>query len=461
MIKRASYTVVILFLGSIIGFVSNMVLAKLFGATEYGRYNTIIAYATSIVLFTNFGLKFAVLNNITIETTNNISRFLNFLLFSVAITTPISGIVLFFLFKFNLETTVFIILITFLNQVSALSQNFYIAIKKPEISQLYFNLLPKVFFFTISIALGIAFSKSSEMLVIAFIISFAFFVIPFTIKYFKIAPFKMSLLKGIFSFYIIELFYGLFIPISKIFQSSYHGFESVGVFSIALVFGQIAGIFGSSFSSVAIPEFKEAYEKKEYDKIKTIYQTLTRLNVLFILPIVVFSIMNSSVLLDFLGDDYSNGVLIFTFIILSQSIGSFTGPNGTLLNITGLQKLETINGLIKLTTSIICALLVGRRFVWGVAISILISEIIVNIIKIFQVKKSFNFYPMNYTTILILVVFTVIFVFVFEISTFEVNLVSVILNGLLIGVMIITGLFTFKDNRMKMLKILGIGRSEK
>ena len=152
-------------------------------------------------------------------------------------------------------------------------------------------------------------------------------------------------------------------------------------------------MLGDNFAKVSMPLFAKHWNEKDFDKLNEVYKTTTRINCYLVMPIALILIINSSKILDLLGKGYEGGEIIFIFILISQFINSFTGPNGSILVMTKFSKYEIFNGIIKLLIAIITIWFWGGKYNWAVAISIAISEIGVNILKTIQVKKYIGIFP--------------------------------------------------------------------
>ena len=86
---------------------------------------------------------------------------------------------------------------------------------------------------------------------------------------------------------------------------------------------------------------------------------------------------------------------VLLLVLVSQFFNSFVGPNGTLLNMAGKENKEMQNGIVKLVIGLSLGFVLGPLFEWGIAMSIAVSEIVINILKLIQVKKIYDIYPYN------------------------------------------------------------------
>jgi len=234
---------------------------------------------------------------------------------------------------------------------------------------------------------------------------------------------------------------------SKVLQGQFGTFESVAVLSIAFSVGNVLGMLGTNFANVSMPQFAIAWKDKDIKTIEKVYQSVSRINCYLILPLALGIIINSNNLLNLLGKGYVGGEIILSLILFSQFFNNFVGPNGTLLTMVDKSKLEIINGIIKMAFSFIVLMLLGRKYIWGIAFSIAFSEFVVNLLKTIQVKRTLNILPYNIKTfryvIVLLLVESILFYFASNIT----NIVLWIVSNIIIGVTI--WFLTFKFSPIK------------
>jgi len=178
-------------------------------------------------------------------------------------------------------------------------------------------------------------------------------------------------------------------------QGTFSNEEAVGALSLGLSLGMIGNLFGAAFSSVAMPGFSINWRDRNFAALKETFMNVSRWNAFLVLPIVLFLVVNITRLMNFIGWKSNDLSWIILIIVLSQFFNSFVGPNGTLLNMAGRESKEMINGFLKLCVGLLLGFSIGPFFTWGIALSIGLSEIVVNISKLIQVRKYYGIYPYN------------------------------------------------------------------
>lgn len=436
------------FLGSMLAFVFQIVCAKLLGAKVFGEANYYIGFVLTITIFTGFGIQTYLPKNLHAVKDKK-------LVFSEAFTTLslvficISPIIFYILTNYvNLAMNIRIILLCYLTVIIEIVTFYYIGLSQNSFAMLHrrflYNLL-NILFFCILILI---FKLQGHLGYIDSIIyTYICLIVPILFKNLKTLKLNFNILRSSFSFYLIQIVYGLYAAMSKVLQGQFGTFESVAVLSIAFSVGNVLGMLGTNFANVSMPQFAIAWKDKDIKTIEKVYQSVSRINCYLILPLALGIIINSNNLLNLLGKGYVGGEIILSLILFSQFFNNFVGPNGTLLTMVDKSKLEIINGIIKMAFSFIVLMLLGRKYIWGIAFSIAFSEFVVNLLKTIQVKRTLNILPYNIKTfryvIVLLLVESILFYFASNIT----NIVLWIVSNIIIGVTI--WFLTFKFSPIK------------
>jgi O-antigen/teichoic acid export membrane protein len=161
------------------------------------------------------------------------------------------------------------------------------------------------------------------------------------------------------------------------------------------VIGGIITIFGENFANVGLPIFANALKEGNVKMMKIKFQEIARINVIFVLPLFFMVTFNSQGILGLFGEEYKSGNVILILILLGSFVNSFTGPNGSLLLMSGKEKLELLNGIIKFIIAIAVAIIFGRKYTWGIALGLALGEVVVNLLKCFEVFFFYRILPLQ------------------------------------------------------------------
>ncbi|NUU99627.1 hypothetical protein XO12_05780 [Marinitoga sp. 1154] len=437
------------FLGSGLGFVFQLLIARILGASEFGKANVILGFVGTYYTLLNFGLPTLLIRESAKNKNNSINLFSNFF-YLYFILDIIFLPVIYFTLRYSLRNIglwnifniVIILLMIFLTQTANLLYAYFIGIKKQNYTSFLRDTLTRLIrifsFFLIYI-----FISNYISYILAALISFfvPLFIALFRIKKIKNIKIKWILINS-WQFYLISITYTLYNSLSKILQKLYATNETVGYLSVGITLGSIGVILGSSLASVSMPEFAHAWKEKNMKKIDLIFKEVSRWNAYVMLPIVIFLLLNVKRILEFLGKDYANGTIIVSIILISQFLNSFVGPNGTLLNMSGYQRFEIYNGIAMIITGTTIGILLGPKFSWGIAVSLAIATIIVNLLKFIEVGIIHKIYPYNIKTF-VYIILEGFYSFILFLLFKKINqtILWFLLNSILI---LVTIIFTFR-----------------
>lgn len=444
MYKQSILTFVSMLLTSAISFLVSIFLARGLGPFEYGQYTYFIAFSTSYNMLMNFGIIYYIPKKIHSFDLEQFSILFNTIVLIYVILIPFYLLIIYFFYRLDWIYLLIISLHSIYLIIMQLMSSYYIGVGKPAISNILFQLIPKILYLTIVIMI-LSFTKNHKNFLYILIAINIITLTPLIVKNVRPGKYNFKILPDLLPFYWITLLYGIFSPFSKMIQGYFYTFDTVAILSISLMFGQIIRLLSTSFINSVMPKFSKLYSDKKIDSIRIIYQKISLITAILLIPPLFFFIFNAKLILSFLGDGYSKGSIIFILIIISQVINSVCGPNGTLLLMTDYQKKEFFNGLLKVCSALILTIFTVKFFTWGIALAYLFSEILVNIIKTIQLKKLFGFYPYKKVDIIIIVLSIVIsfivFYFLSQITNFYIWLLN---NFFVMMILIILPLIGYK-----------------
>lgn len=424
--------------GSSIGFVLMFIAARLLGAEEFGKFNYVFGYVGSFILIFCLGSSFFLPKHIPLNRnpakllSNTVSSSFILLLISFI---PISIVI--FYGSFSLLECVLIFSLTLFSVVVEHAKSYNIAINKADKAAKNYNFFLRIIALLFFLSFFFIFTESYLSLIISLVFSNLIFAFSFSKKYYKLTKPNFLLMKGSLVFYFIQLTYSLFGYVSKIFQEKFSDYETVALLSVSILIGQIITLLGTNFANVGMPIFSKFYSLGDFKNLKNKFQEITRINAFIILPIFIFIFFNTKNILLIFGEEYVKGDLILRLIVVGSFINSLVGPNGTLLLMSGKEKLELYNGFFKLLTAVIITLFLGPKYVWGIAFSIAFTDILVNILKSAQVFIYFKILPFNkkdFKFLLFLGIIQLIFFYLMSKNfenlyfTFTITIIFIIIN---------------------------------
>jgi O-antigen/teichoic acid export membrane protein len=397
-IRKGIRSIIFNFFGAFLGLSIQFIAAKLLGTIEFGRWNYFLGIANTIVLTFSFGVNFFLPREL--NKTKKPKYLFSQIYFSLLVAFLIAIPALLYYVIPRLQVSLRPELIVIFSLVLT-SVNYYraylIGLEEVDKATIRTNTFLKLLTLTIFILIFYTITKTSYSLIIATLIANLIVLIPFLTKTLTKAHLTAEFFKGSFIFYLIQLLYGIFNEYSKVLQSDLFGLKEVSFLSIALILGQILLIFGQNFANASMPTFSKAFNEKNTKLLDFSFREATRINAYFIVPIFIFFFLNSKVLLSFIGDEYIKGEYMLKLILIGSFISAITGANGSLILMTKKEKIELGNGIIKILIFLSTFLILGKKYIWGIAFSIALSEVFVNLLKTIEVYRIFQITPFNKT----------------------------------------------------------------
>ena len=100
-------------------------------------------------------------------------------------------------------------------------------------------------------------------------------------------------------------------------------------------------------------------------------------------------------------------------ILCGAFINSITGPNGTVLLMGNKSHMELFNGFFKFVIIVVVIFFYGKKYFWGVALAISLSDILVNLMKTIEVYYLYKIIPFNYRESLFIIFISILGIFLF------------------------------------------------
>jgi O-antigen/teichoic acid export membrane protein len=169
----------------------------------------------------------------------------------------------------------------------------------------------------------------------------------------------------------------------------------VGIYNIAYKIGSVGFLVIVSVSTIMTPKIAEFYGKGDFDQLKKLTHNSTRLVALFSLPIVLCLILFSSSILSFWGLEAISGKT--TLIIVSTGVlfSAMAGNVDQILNMTENQNIfRNITIFSFLVNLILCYVLIPKYNIEGAAIASLTTNILINVLCLYYIKKKLGFYTL-------------------------------------------------------------------
>lgn len=404
------WTYVFSFAASTVGILLNFFLARILQAESYGRIQYLIALATTISHFLIFGLNSYLIREA--KNTNQNGNVFNksFSLF-VCLLLFILPLVFFFLSRddsLNTITIILVITVGILISLNCLISSYFQGKGKYRLTVIVENFIPK---FTLLILAVIFFFLQKldffeENYLLFYVCIYFVIAIPLIVKYFRHFSLKFSFseIKSIVFFFGVTVTYSLGNSLTKVLQGGLYRNEiALAIISVSLSIISFVRIFTAVLDNMVKPLFAKLKRENNIDALLDIYRFDTRMNSVISVPLYLFFMLNAKNFLLLFGQSYTEYPLILTIMAGANMISDLTGPNGTMLAMTGKEKYELFNGFLYFGIYLLFVACFSFDKVYGLCFALLVSQFVVNVAKFIEVWKIYKRCPLDLKTILTII----------------------------------------------------------
>lgn len=419
--KKAGLLFFVRIFALVVAFVANLIYGRLLGADLYGVYQLAFTLVTSLAMFSVFGMNFGLVRFIPIyesgEGEKAIKSIVNFSFLLTFIFSFSMGIFLWLgrdiiALKFFKEARLSSILPIFsavlvINSLIVLAGGVIQAKKEAP----FFALLKEVLnrLFIILFFLGFYLCWENKLFSISWATFIAGIIIlslalrwikkqfPFLFKGRILPPGKRKeFLLYSSNLLFVSFTYFLMSEVNRLLIGFYRASREVGLYAIGVVVSRLVPMILFTFNAIFAPIISELYHKNEYEALKKMYSTLTRLIWIFTLPVFLWITVFSEQILFLFGAEFTAAKWILIFLAISQFINAVAGPNGLMLSMSGHQKWEMFNGAFVASVNVMLNLLLIPRYgALGSAIAGAAALAVINVLKTLEVWFMMKMIPYN------------------------------------------------------------------
>lgn len=171
----------------------------------------------------------------------------------------------------------------------------------------------------------------------------------------------------------------------------YFSFKQVAYYGVAIKISAVVGIILTSINATIAPQISKLFFANSFTELKDVVGKATRLNVILTIPLIVFLIVFSGMILGFFGEGYLKVQNALYIILAGQIINALCGPVGLYLNMTGRQSFfQKILAIILVINIILNIILIPKYEMIGAAFSTALSFTLWNLIGLWYVLKKDN-----------------------------------------------------------------------
>ena len=300
--------------------------------------------------------------------------------------------------------------------------NSFASIKKRiVVPAIFSNLWIKIASIVLYVLIGISLIDFDELVYLLLTAHFLalFFMITYCIKQLKMEISFEKKLSRNDNMKILK--YGSFVLLSgfsgqitqyadSIMLSSYEGFETSGIYSIAFFIGMSIEMPKRALSTISLPIVASYFESNNLSEINKLYKqsSINQGIIAFLLFSLVFINLNLIFKLIPDGEIYAVGKNVALLIGISKVLDMFMGINAEILRVSKLYYLDLyFIAMFVIVTIVSNYLLIPIFNMNGAALATLISIVFYNIIRYAVLKIKFNFSPFSIESLKLLALFLI------------------------------------------------------
>jgi O-antigen/teichoic acid export membrane protein len=173
------------------------------------------------------------------------------------------------------------------------------------------------------------------------------------------------------------------------------GAYDVGVYAIASRAAELTSITMAAVNMVLAPKIAALHGSGQMDVMRRMVRSATRRVLLASVPLASILFFGARPLLGyFYGERFEAGALPLQILVISQVVVVGSGPLGTLLNMTGLTRVNSNNMMVAVALNVaLNAILIPRFGATGAATATAISLISSRLLLSYQVQRQLELHP--------------------------------------------------------------------
>lgn len=171
--------------------------------------------------------------------------------------------------------------------------------------------------------------------------------------------------------------------------------REVGIYNIAYKIGSVGFLVIVSVSTIITPKIAALYGSGNLKELQKLINSSTRLISILTIPIVLVLVIGSDFILSFFGENVIEGSTTLIIVSIGVLFSAIAGNVDQILNMTNnqivLRNITTISFFINIILNFI---LIPNFGIKGAAIASLISNVFINSVCVYYIKKKLGFYTL-------------------------------------------------------------------
>lgn len=189
----------------------------------------------------------------------------------------------------------------------------------------------------------------------------------------------------------------------KVLLGVYLNAREVGIYSVATALVAFVAILLQSTNQIFAPTIAELHAGNQNELLLRIYQTLTKWVLGFTLPLAFVIMIFARPLMEIFGREFGEGSRVLVIATFGQLVNCGVGSVGQLLVMSGQQQKMMRGQAIAVPISLVLNfLLIPRMGLIGAAIAAMVTNALLNLLWLRDVKRTLSLFPSRhgYTSLL-------------------------------------------------------------
>ncbi len=234
---------------------------------------------------------------------------------------------------------------------------------------------------------------------------------------------------------------------------------STGLFGAAIMLSPFISLSLISFGKIFAPVISELWEKGEHIELENTFKTVSKWILSLGYPVFLIIMLFSPSLLLVFGPDFVKAGTTLRLLAVGQMINSAVGPAGSMLSMTGRQKLNMVNSIGLAALNIILnIILIPRHGIAGAALATTVALGLLNVVRVIEVKILYGFSPFRRDLYKPLLSGTITFVLFYLLKAHlgweDIARTLVLCGAFLIVYIMLLFLFGLREEKQVLLEIL-------
>lgn len=156
----------------------------------------------------------------------------------------------------------------------------------------------------------------------------------------------------------------------------------------------------STLNVIFTPTIAELYAKKEMQKLAAMFKIMTKWSITLCLPIFGVTVIFAVPLLEISGRDFVSGWPLMVVLAIGDILTAAAGSVGYMLLMTGHQRVSVLNSIAVVILNLFLGVILTQRYgAFGTAISTSAALIIINAIRLLEVRLLLKMHPYRRDTL--------------------------------------------------------------